>query len=58
VGHRKYTLNEGGTVMPTKIQGAVLKDTEFLDFSKSTKKAFFCSYNMDIDFEEVLFQQE
>jgi hypothetical protein len=58
MGHRKHTLNEGGTVMPTGMQGAVLKDTELVDISKSTKKAFVCSYNMDIDFEKVLFQQD
>jgi hypothetical protein len=58
VGHRKHALNEGGTVMPTEIQGSVLKDIEVIDISKSTKKTFFCSYNMDIDFEKVLFQQD
>jgi hypothetical protein len=58
VRHRKHTLNEGGTVMLTEIQGAVLKDMDFIDISKTTKKACFCFYNMDSDFEEVLFQQD
>jgi hypothetical protein len=50
-------LNKGSTFMLTEILGAVLKNIEVADVSKSTKKAFFWSYNMDIDFEK-LFQQD
>jgi hypothetical protein len=58
MGHSKHTLNEGGTVMPTEMQGVVLKDIEVVGHVQVHKKAFVCSYNMDIDFEKELFQQD
>lgn len=43
---------------PQKYRVQFLKDIEVTDISESTKKAFFCFCNMDIDLDKVLFKQD